>query len=149
MSLRHSFLIVTPWNVMSESLPQHWFFVHLAPPAALARGQYVAFGWHGPGLPEGTVLIKRVAGIPGDAVTREAAGAGTWRFYVNGAFVGTAKAYSRTGEALAAGPVGRIPHDRYHVMGTHLDSLDSRYARMGWIGYAQLLGRAYPLTSGQ
>lgn len=149
LSLRHSFLIVTPWNVMSESLPQHWFFVRLAPPGALARGAHVAFAWHGPGLPEGAVLIKRVAGLPGDTVTREPAPAGTRRYYVNDSFVGIAKAHARSGEALAPGPTGVIDAGHYYVLGTHPDSLDSRYARMGWIAQAQLLGRAYPLTSGR
>ena len=104
--------------------------------------------WHGPGLSEGALLIKRVAGVPGDRVTRTDAGQGRWHYYVNGTFAGTAKAFSRSGAPLAPGPLGTLPAGRYYVLGTHPDSLDSRYALAGWNPQARLLGRAYPLSGG-
>lgn len=144
--LRHEFFIVTPLHAMTESLPERWFFVRVAPPEAIRYGDYLAFRWAGPVLPAGATLIKQVAGLPGDTVIRVPGEGGTHDFYVNGKHMGTAKARSRSGERLAPGPAGTIPAGHYYVMGTHADSLDSRYALAGWIPAERLIGRAHPLS---
>ena len=131
---------------MTESLPERWFFVRVAPPEAIRYGDYLAFRWAGPVLPAGATLIKQVAGLPGDTVIRVPGEGGTHDFYVNGKHMGTAKARSRSGERLAPGPAGTIPAGHYYVMGTHADSLDSRYALAGWIPAERLIGRAHPLS---
>ena len=143
--LRHEFFIVTPLHTRTESLPERWFFVRVAPPEDIRYGDYLAFRWTGPGLPAGATLIKRVAGLPGDTVTRVPGQDGTHDFYVNALHAGLAKARSRLGDRLAPGPAGIIPPGHYYVMGTHPDSLDSRYALAGWIPAERLIGRAHPL----
>ena len=53
----------------SESLPHTLYLIHKG--AAIHRGDYVAFRWHGGGpYPAGVTFIKIAAGVPGDRVTR-------------------------------------------------------------------------------
>lgn len=85
---------------------------------------------------DGMVFIKRVAGLPGDEVTRKGGD-----FFINGAHIATAKTHSRSGVALKPGPTGVIPAGRYFVWTPHPDSYDSRYADFGWISKARLIGR--------
>ena len=86
------------------------------------------------------IFGKRVAGIAGDQVTREAA-----TFFVNGRAVAKAKPFSRSGEPLLPGPTGTLPSRCYFVATENKDSFDSRYAAMGWICGAQVLGVGTPV----
>ena len=52
---------------------------------------------------------------------------------------------SRSGQPLAPGPTGTLPTGRFYVRAPHPDSLDSRYALLGWISESQIIGRAYVL----
>lgn len=124
---------------VTGSLPQTLFLIHKGEPAT--RDQYVAFRWLGGGpYPAGVTFIKRIAGIPGDSITCEGR-----QFRVNGSPVGGAKRVSRMGLPLALGPTGVLPPGHYYVQASHPDSLDSRYALTGWVGDAQIIGRAYAL----
>lgn len=78
---------------------------------------------------------KRVLGIAGDRVTEQHR-----IFFVNGRPVALAKPTSRLGEPLALGPTGIIPKDCYFVGSEHKDGFDSRYAAIGWICKAQVIG---------
>lgn len=123
----------------SESLAARAFLIHKGEPPA--RGQYVAFRWEGGGPhPDGTTFVKILAGVPGDTVTRNERD-----FFLNGAFVGTAKSHSRSGARLELAPTGVIPPGRYFVSAPHPDSLDSRYVPPGLIAQSQIIGRAYAL----
>ena len=103
--------------------------------------QYVAFRWPGGGpYAAGATFVKQIVGIPGDVVTRVGR-----HFFVNGHPVGAAKPMSRTGQRLEPGPTGTLPADRYYVRAPHPDSLDSRYALLGWMSESQIIGRAYVL----
>lgn len=124
---------------VTESLPHRFFLISKGEP--VIRGQYVAFRWAGGGPYEaGRTFVKIVAGVPGDVVTRNGRD-----FFVNGKHVGTAKTHSRKGEPLEPGRVGVLGPGQYYVMGTHKDSLDSRYAMIGWIESKAFVGRAYAL----
>lgn len=124
---------------VSPSLPQHVFLVHKG--AAVSKGDFIAFRWHGGGpIRPGVLFVKIAAGTKGDVVTREGR-----NFYLNGELVGIAKERSLTGMPLDVGPIGVIPQGEYYVLGTHKDSLDSRYAIGGWIKEQQVIGRAYAL----
>jgi len=46
---------------------------------------------------------------------------------------------------LEKGRVGVIPLGHVYVNADHQDSLDSRYALMGWVPNEIILGRAIPL----
>ena len=123
----------------SPSLPHRFFLIHKG--ESPQRGEYVAFRWHGGGpYPAGVTFVKVIAGMAGDDVTRE-----DLDYYVNGSFVGKAKAVSRQGVALEPGPTGVVPAGRYYVQAAHPDSLDSRYRLTGWISETQIIGRAHAL----
>ena len=125
---------------MTESLP-HWAFLIDRADRLPARGEFVAFApppnrWFAPDA----VFAKQVAGVPGDRVERR-----RQDYYVAGRFVGRAKARARDGSVAIPGPVGVIPPGRYFVVTAHPDSLDSRYAAVGWIEAARIIGVARPI----
>ena len=123
----------------SASLSHRLFLIHKA--ELPKRHHYVAFRWSGGGpYPAGATFIKIIAGATGDLVTREER-----EFFVNGTWVGSAKARSRQGAQLELGPTGVIPPEHYYVRAPHPDSLDSRYELTGWISQAEIIGRAYAL----
>jgi len=124
---------------VTESLPERFFVIVKG--ASVARGDYVAFRWHGGGpYREGTTFVKIVAGVAGDSVTEE-----NRAFYVNGEPVGVAKTHSRTGMPLEPGPTGIIQEGHLYVRATHKDSLDSRYSLTGWIRRSEVIGKAYAI----
>lgn len=147
LAFRGSFWIVTPLNVMTESLPHRWMFVWLSPPPAPARGQYVAFRARLAERPQPLHVVKMVLGVPGDVVTRTVSVApdGLFDYYVNGAFAGTVRKGALSGPLrLSDGPTGVIPSGHLYVAGISPDSVDSRYAQIGWVRVSDVLGVAYP-----
>ena len=94
-------------------------------------GDYVAFRWAGRRtVPGGRHLRQGLAGMPGDAVTRDGSGASSSTAFRSG----MAKTVSRQGQPLEPGPTGgSCPPGRYYVRARHPDSLDSRYQLTGWI----------------
>lgn len=135
----HAFLINA-----TESLP-YWAFL-IENDRRPERGEYVFFD------PPRSALVTRhfgvrppmfgkiVYGMPGDVVSREGR-----IFFINGKPVAVAKARSRLGEPLATGPTGTIPRDCYFVGTPHADGFDSRYAQIGWICRARLIGVGTPI----
>ncbi len=123
-----------------------WGHTHF-PPADIARGDYVVVDLP-PAVarlfPPGSTFIKEVVGMPGDRVE---ARSGVYTVLHDGQMVtvGLAKSVSRKGLPLPAGPVGVIPPGHYFIRGTHPDSLDSRYAMMGWVTSDRIVGLAVPL----
>ena len=126
---------------LTESMPWHLVLVEKARPApgSLKRGDLVAWRWQG-GLiyPKGAVFLKVVKGLPGDQVLTVGRD-----FYVNGEYVGRAKAVSRLGQTLTANQPGTVPAGHYYLYAPHRDSLDSRYAATGYVAHERILGRAY------
>ena len=124
------------YNV-TDSLPGLVYIVRAGELPA-SRGEAVAFRPPAnPFYPDRMVFVKKVLGLPGDRVTR------TGRdFFINGAYVATAKWRARSGEPLVPGPEGVIPAGAYFVWTPHPDSYDSRYEDIGWIPAARLVGRA-------
>lgn len=125
---------------MTDSLP-NWAFVVDLRDRRPVRGELVAFApppnrWYAPGA----VFTKQVAGVPGDVVERR-----DRDFYVAERFVGHAKLVSKDGTPTTVGPTGIIPAGRYFVVTGHPDSLDSRYAEIGWIEASRILGVARPV----
>lgn len=125
---------------LTQSLP-NWAFITDRQDKDLHRGDLVEFiPPPTPYYPAQIHFVKRVAGVAGDRV--EARGR---RFYVAGQFVGLAKIRSKTGKIAVLGPVGTIPPGQYFVVGENVDSLDSRYAMIGWIGADHVIGKAVPV----
>ena len=122
---------------LTESLPGTIFLVEKG--VMPQRGELVAFRWE-PNwpYPHGSIFVKKLVGLPGSVVTAKGRD-----FFVDGNPIGRAKERARTGEALEIGPIGKIPDGHYYVVGTHPDSLDSRYLLTGWIGQHQIVGKAY------
>lgn len=124
---------------LTKSLPYHVLWVDKT--ELPAKGDFIAFKVaNNPQYPTGLLFGKIVGGVEGDVVTREGR-----QFYVNDTPVVYAKAYSRLGRPLAVGPTGTIPAGHFFVYTNHEDSYDSRYAEIGWVTPAQVVGRAVPL----
>ena len=85
--------------------------------------------------------LKTVRGLPGMAVTVDAGR--TVR--VGGVAMGRAKTHALDGRALEAVRPGVIPEGHYYARGDHPDSHDSRYAEIGLVPRARILGRAVAL----
>lgn len=117
------------WAIWLErgAAPQRGDIVLFDPPASPLLERH--FG------PRPQPFGKRVAGMPGDRVTRQGR-----TFFVNGTPVATAKPATRFGEPLALGPTGTVPSGCYFVTTEHKDGFDSRYAAIGWICRNSILG---------
>ena len=123
----------------STSLPNWAFLVDRQ--RLPGRGDHVFFD------PPASALLERhfgrdhqpfgkiVYGVAGDEVTRRGR-----RFLVNGRPVALAKPRTLRGEALDLGPTGVIPRGCYFVATPNKDSFDSRYALIGWVCRAQVIG---------
>ena len=85
--------------------------------------------------------LKRVVGLPGDAVSVDAAG----EVSLNGEAVGRAKPRALDGRTLVPIAPVVIPPDRYFLFADHADSHDSRYAEVGLVPRDRMLGRAVAL----
>lgn len=103
------------------------------------RGELVAFH-PGPNrfYPADSLFVKRLVGLPGDAVTYDGN-----TFFLNGEPVATTKPRAKDGSRLIPGPTGVLPDCRYFVATEHPDGYDSRYSDIGWVSCGQIVGRAY------
>ena len=82
--------------------------------------------------------LKTVRGLPGMAVT-----IGPDRtVFLDGEPVGRAKTHALDGRTLRAIAPGTIPPGHYFLHADHADSHDSRYAEIGLVPAARILGRA-------
>ncbi|MEO1767672.1 S26 family signal peptidase [Thiobacter aerophilum] len=125
---------------VSNSLPGTIFLVEKG--AKPGKGDLAAFRYNGGGPYErGSLFLKRVLGMPGSVVTATDRGNGYRDYFVDGQFAGRAKPLSKHGMPLAPGPVGVIPEGRYYMAAPNPDSLDSRYALVGWVKDSQIVGR--------
>lgn len=127
---------------VSDSLPGTLFLV--AKGVKPEPNDLAAFRYAGGGPYErGVLFLKRIAGGPGSTVTARDVGGGYRNYFVDGVLMGRAKPFSKEGMPLTPGPTGVIPPGRYYMAATHPDSLDSRYALVGWVSDDQIVGRAY------
>ncbi|MCY4028079.1 MAG: S26 family signal peptidase [Acidobacteria bacterium] len=85
--------------------------------------------------------LKTVRGLPG--MTVAVAEDGT--VFLDGVAVGRAKTHALDGRPLATVAPGVIPPGRYFLHADHPDSHDSRYAEIGLVRRARILGRAMAL----
>ncbi len=85
--------------------------------------------------------LKTVRGLPGMTVA-----VGTQRtVLLDGVPAGRAKTHALDGRPLAAVVPGVIPPGHYYLHADHADSHDSRYAEIGLVPRARILGRAVAL----
>ena len=85
--------------------------------------------------------MKTVRGVPGMAVAVDA----DRTVYLDGKPGGRAKTHALDGRPLAAIAPGTIPDGHYFLHADHADSHDSRYAEIGLVPRARILGRAVAL----
>lgn len=129
---------------VSESLPGVIYLVQKG--VKPQKGDLVAFRYAGGGpYDRGTLFLKRALGIPGSEVTAREVGNGCSDFIVDMQPAGLAKPLSKGGMPLQHGPAGTIPPGHYFMSAPHPDSLDSRYALVGWVSESELVGRAISL----
>lgn len=127
---------------VSNSLPGTVFLIQKG--AKPLKGDLAAFRYAGGGpYSKGVLFLKRLTGTYGDMVTTHDMGDGYRDYLINGRYVGRAKPKSKDGLPLEHGPAGPIPPGRYYMAAPNPDSMDSRYALVGWVGDDQIVGRAY------
>ena len=115
---------------------------YLALPLVGAPGVGDAVLFEPPGALRSPVpYMKIVRGLPGDRV---ALGEGR-TVTVGGVALGRAKSHALDGRALEAIAPGTVPPGHYYLHGEHADSHDSRYAEIGLVPRARILGRALAL----
>jgi conjugal transfer pilin signal peptidase TrbI len=143
----------------TESLPDHVFITVKGWKSGLQRGDYVAYTFPTDNdvslFRKGDHMVKIVRGVGGDRVERKenghfaihveniTASAVDSQLELNS--IGIAKPFSKAGKALVPGPEGVIPKGSYYVYAPHTDSLDSRYAIVGWINDEHIIGRTFPI----
>lgn len=143
----------------TESLPDHVFLTIKGWKTGLKAGDYVAYRFptENPYSPfrKGDHMVKIIGGVEGDVVQMSSdryftileAGKPSASASIPGGkgTHGKAKERSMRGYPLEAGPVGIIPKDAFYVFAPHPDSLDSRYAMVGWITKEDIIGRTFPI----
>ncbi len=82
--------------------------------------------------------LKTVRGVPGMRI--EVGRDGT--VFLDGARAGMAKTHALDGRPLRAIAPGIIPPGHFYLHADHVDSHDSRYAEIGLVPRARILGRA-------
>lgn len=118
----------------TESLPGTVFLIeHGKLPK---RGEYIAFNAPNNGIYH-VPFVKIVKGTEGDWVERTGD-----IVSVNGQAVGRVALKTVTGETLIPGPTGPVPPASYFVIGLAERSYDSRYAKIGFVPYRDVIGRA-------
>jgi len=84
-------------------------------------------------------FVKRIGGMPGDEIVMNASG-------VPCILEACFPPFLKDGEPVGALiKPGVIPDGHYALFGTEPDSLDSRYAAIGFIAHDELVGRGWPL----
>lgn len=127
------------WNV-TDSLPGRvYLIVKVQRPAV---GDKVAFyPPPTPYYPANVFFTKILIGQAGDVVSHQGRDV-----FLNGKKIGTALDFdSSRHRPLHMAPAGVIPAGHYFVWTPHPRSYDSRYADIGLVSDAQILGRAYRL----
>ena len=82
--------------------------------------------------------LKTVRGVPGTAVTVGPDGT----VFLDGEPVARAKTHALDGRPLNPVAAGIIPPGHFYLHADHVDSHDSRYAEIGLVPRARILGRA-------
>ena len=85
--------------------------------------------------------LKTVRGLPGAVVTVDAHGL----VRVDGVPAGVAKSHTQDGRPISPISPGTIPPGHFYLYAEHPDSHDSRYAEVGLVPRARILGRAEAL----
>ena len=85
--------------------------------------------------------LKTMRGMPGARISVAA----DRTVSVDGADLGRAKTHALDGRPLEAVAPGVVPPGHYYLHANHVDSHDSRYAEIGFVPRARILGRALAL----
>ena len=140
----------------TNSLPDHVFITFKGWKSGLGPGDYVAYRFptENPASPfrKGDHMVKLVLGTQGDEVKVDSErnvsihrGNDHLSPFWGGKSVGKAKPVSKTGKPLQAISPGSVPESRFFVFAPHPDSLDSRYAMVGYISEEDIIGRTFPI----
>ena len=126
----------------TRSLNYRFFFLDRAPnKAQLLNWAYIVFTIRSHYVPAGQeTSVKRVVCRGGDHLKVRQKD-----FFCNDQFLGKAKDLTLKGEKIVVFQYdGAIPTGQFFVMGTHPDSLDSRY--VGFINENDIIALAYPIV---
>jgi len=140
----------------THSLPDHVFITVKGWKSGLGPGDYVAYKFptENPASPfrKGDHMVKLVLGTHGDVVKVDPErnvsihrGGDRFAPFLGASQVGKAKPVSKAGKPLEAIAPGIVPESRFFVFAPHPDSLDSRYAMVGFISEDDIIGRTFPI----
>lgn len=146
-----SFWLV-PWLNQRVGLGVDWqrqpsnpfrIYLHLKTVTHCQRGDYVPFAMQGfaPLVPDGTLFVKRVAGIAGDRLELRQG-----ELWVNEQAVARINPVILAKAGLAQSRLSDlavIPDGQVLLLGTAANSFDGRY--FGLVSTAQLRGQAWPI----
>lgn len=136
-------IVAIDYSSGPRCLDPRFFWVNVGD-RRVGRGDYVVFRSRGMGpfYPDGTLVIKRVAGVAGDHVV--VSPQGVW---VNSVYQGGLTHVEQGGKLWKLGHRAgeyqrdeQVPLNRWWVMGTNPRSFDSRY--WGYVANEQIVGRA-------
>jgi len=138
-----AFVHVGITNQSIKCLPGTAFIIRQSPPDTYRRGQIIAYRSRGlaPLLPDGQIVAKLVAGVPGDKVEVTAQG-----ISINGTYWGPLNAIVLEKSGKTAESVTRsfeIPEGELLLLGTLPRSYDGRY--WGTVKLDQVVGRAWTI----
>jgi conjugal transfer pilin signal peptidase TrbI len=149
LALVRLFVDNTPWLPVlfnwTGSLPYRVAYVEYGS-HAIARGDLIVYAFAGeaaktdyPGLRK-QPFFKMVAGVPGDRISVRGR-----EVFVNDAFVGTAKTHTFDRRPLEPIAPTVIPPGYFYVMGTTVDSFDSRYRSSGLVDARAVIAKVRPV----
>jgi conjugal transfer pilin signal peptidase TrbI len=128
----------------TDSMPYHVAVVRYGS-GSYAKGDLIVYSFAGaeaarlPGL-AGQPLFKQIAGVAGDVISLQGRDV-----FLNGAYVGSAKAHTFDHRPLAPIEPGRIPEGFFYVRGMSPDSFDSRYASSGLVPRGAVRAKVIPI----
>lgn len=126
---------------LSPSLPGKVYFTNKQDKDYIRNGEIITFKFFGEYYPHGTLLLKKVVGLPGDVVTEV-----DRVFYINGTPVGKAKEVDLNGNPLKMNSFrGAIPAGKFWFATDHVDGYDSRYEMAGFGDFQDVVGRSYKI----
>lgn len=122
----------------TDSLPEH-YFVQLSKVTPKKGDLTIVYN----GFYKGKI-IKRIIGIQGDQITRDA----NSNIFINQQKVGRAKSYTdlKTGLTLTAINPQTIPEGRVFLFSSHPKSFDSRYQEVGLVRVEDLEGKVLAIV---
>lgn len=124
---------------VTDSLPHTVFWIKKGA-LPTTQDKYLVFKKEGNKRYGNSSFVKCIGGRANDLIIES-----NNEYFINGNYLGTAKAFSKDGEPTEKTLPGIIPKGHYFVYSLHKDSYDSKYKEVGLIAASDVIGVAYPI----